>query len=102
MFAVSHTKGAVIKLPKDTTPIDFASLFIQKIGDTADDFITDKQNSFTILTKKWRHDFYNNLKKVSTSSLHFVVFNKTGKTRTSIKRGRVGFLNKNEKLEKVL
>ena len=48
-------KGAVIKLPKLATPIDFAYAVHTKIGDTAiGSFINGKEHAITNYFKKWR------------------------------------------------
>jgi len=79
-------KGAVIKLPKDATPIDFAYAVHTKIGNTAIGCRINGRDSALQAT------LYNgdtieiiNSKNVSPS-LHWVSSSKTGKARAAIRR----------------
>tara|TARA_B100000700_G_scaffold172659_1_gene190742 strand:+ start:5683 stop:7428 length:1746 start_codon:yes stop_codon:yes gene_type:complete len=79
-------KGAVIKLPKDATPIDFAYAVHTKIGDTA---INCEINGTTspLQSSLKNGDMVKIItsKKVSPS-LHWLSSSKTGKARASIKK----------------
>ena len=79
-------KGAVIKLPKDATPIDFAYAVHTKIGNTAIGCQINGRN-LTLQTILNNGDMVKiiNSKKVSPS-LHWLSSCKTGKARASIKR----------------
>ena len=94
-------KGAVIKLPKDATPIDFAYAVHTKIGDTAIGCeINGKNSPLQSLLKNGDMISIITSKKVSPS-LHWLSSSKTGKARASIRKHWQGrFLNKNEKLKK--
>ena len=79
-------KGAVIKLPKDATPIDFAYAVHTKVGDTAiGSYINGRESSLQTILKNG--DLVNIItsKKVSPS-LHWLSSCKTGKARAAIKR----------------
>ena len=94
-------KGAVIKLPKDATPIDFAYAVHTKIGDTAIGCEINGKNS-PLQSSLKNGDMISIItsKKVSPS-LHWLSSSKTGKARASIRKHWQGrFLNKNEKLKK--
>ena len=89
-------KGAVIKLPRDATPIDFAYAVHTKIGDTAIgceingktsplQFKLNNGDMIKILTSK----------KISPS-LHWLSSSKTGKARASIRKHWQGKLLENE------
>ena len=79
-------KGAVIKLPKDASPIDFAYAVHTKIGDTAIgcEINGAKQTLQTILKNGDMVKIINS-KKISPS-LHWLSASKTGKARASIRR----------------
>jgi len=79
-------KGAVIKLPKEATPIDFAYAVHTKIGNTAIGCQINGRN-LTLQTILNNGDMVKiiNSKKVSPS-LHWLSSCKTGKARASIKR----------------
>jgi len=79
-------KGSVIKLPKDSTPIDFAYAVHTQIGDTAiGSEINGKDSPLqSVLTN-------GDVVKITTSknvspSLHWLSVAKTGKARAAIKR----------------
>tara|TARA_A100001011_G_scaffold391006_1_gene475559 strand:- start:2246 stop:3994 length:1749 start_codon:yes stop_codon:yes gene_type:complete len=95
-------KGAVIKLPKNGTPIDFAYAVHTKIGDTAIGCeVNGKSQPLQLILKNG--DMVNILtsKKVSPS-LHWLSSSTTGKARSAIKKywhGRLAEKPKNnEKL----
>ena len=79
-------KGAVIKLPKDATPIDFAYAVHTKIGNTAIGCVINGRESAlqSILYNGDTIEIINS-KNVSPS-LHWVSSSKTGKARAAIKR----------------
>ena len=79
-------KGAVIKLPKDATPIDFAYAVHTKIGNTAIGCRVNGRDSAlqSILYNGDTIEIINS-KNVSPS-LHWVSSSKTGKARAAIKR----------------
>ena len=56
-------KGAVIKLPKNATPIDFAYAVHTKVGDSAVGCNINGNESSAIRVKKWRYDRNYNIKK---------------------------------------
>jgi RelA/SpoT family (p)ppGpp synthetase len=79
-------KGAVIKLPKNATPIDFAYAVHTKIGDSATGCSINGRDS-TLQTDLKNGDMI----KITTSknaspSLHWLSSSKTGKARSSIRR----------------
>jgi RelA/SpoT family (p)ppGpp synthetase len=79
-------KGAVIKLPKDATSIDFAYAVHTKIGDTAIGcYINGRESSLQTSLNNGDMVKIVNSKKVSPS-LHWLSSSKTGKARASIKR----------------
>ena len=79
-------KGAVIKLPKDATPIDFAYAVHTNIGNTA---ISCRVNGHdtALQSKLFNGDTIEiiNSKNVSPS-LHWISSSKTGKARAAIRR----------------
>ena len=79
-------KGAVIKLPKEATPIDFAYAVHTKVGNTA---IGCEINGkvMPVQTKLSNGDMVKIItsKKVSPS-LHWITSSKTGKARAAIRR----------------
>ena len=78
--------GAVIKLPKDATPIDFAYAVHTKIGDTAISCsINSRESSLQSSLKNGDMVNINCSKKVSPS-LHWLSSSKTGKARAAIRR----------------
>ncbi len=79
-------KGAVIKLPKDATPIDFAYAVHTNIGNTAIGCIINGRNSplQSILYNGDTIEIINS-KNVSPS-LHWISSSKTGKARAAIRR----------------
>ena len=89
-------KGAVIKLPKDATPIDFAYAVHTKIGDTAIGCEINGQNSALQSSLK-NGDMINIItsKKISPS-LHWLSSSKTGKARASIRKHWQGKLLEND------
>ena len=92
-------KGAVIKLPKNATPIDFAYAVHTKIGDTAIACEINGKN-LPIQTILKNGDLVKIItsKKVSPS-LHWLSSCKTGKARAAIRRYWQDRLN-NEKIKK--
>ena len=89
-------KGAVIKLPKDATPIDFAYAVHTTVGDTATGCEINGEPSALQSTLK-NGDMVKILisKKVSPS-LHWLSSSKTGKARASIRKHWQGRLLENE------
>ena len=94
-------KGAVIKLPKNGTPIDFAYAVHTKVGDTAIGCeINGKEMPVQTILKN------GDMVKILTSSnvspsLHWLSSSKTGKARASIRRYWQGRSNKQKDEEKV-
>ena len=94
-------KGAVIKLPKNGTPIDFAYAVHTKVGDTAIGCeINGKEMPVQTTLKN------GDMVKILTSSnvspsLHWLSSSKTGKARASIRKYWQGRSNKQEDEEKV-
>ena len=90
-------KGAVIKLPKDATPIDFAYAVHTQVGDTATGCkINGKDSPMQSILRN------GDLVEIITStnispSLHWLSIAKTGKARASIKRHWQGKTLKNKK-----
>ena len=79
-------KGAVIKLPKNATPIDFAYAVHTKIGETAIGCqINGKEQPLQTILKNGDMIKIITSKKVSPS-LHWLSSSKTGKARASIRR----------------
>ena len=79
-------KGAVIKLPKLATPIDFAYAVHTKIGDTAiGSKINGKEMPLQTILKNGDLVEVITSKKVSPS-LHWLSISKTGKARAAIRR----------------
>ena len=93
-------KGAVIKLPKDATPIDFAYAVHTKIGDTAIGCEINGKSS-PLQSKLNNGDMINisTSKKVSPS-LHWLSSSKTGKARAAIRKHWQGKLLENESQQK--
>ena len=95
-------KGAVIKLPKNATPIDFAYAVHTKIGDSATGCSINGRDS-TLQTNLKNGDMI----KITTSknaspSLHWLSSSKTGKARSSIRRyWQDKSLEKSKPIEKV-
>jgi len=89
-------KGAVIKLPKEATPIDFAYAVHTTIGDTAIGCEINGETSALQSALK-NGDMVKILtsKKVSPS-LHWLSSSKTGKARASIRKHWQGKLLENE------
>ena len=80
------TKGAVIKLPKDATPIDFAYAVHTKIGDSAISCNINGSES-SLQNKIYNGDMIEILtSKNASPSLHWLSSSKTGKARASIRR----------------
>ena len=79
-------KGAVIKLPKDATPIDFAYAVHTKVGNTAISCRINGRDS-ALQSTLYNGDTIEiiNSKNVSPS-LHWVSSSKTGKARAAIRR----------------
>jgi len=89
-------KGAVIKLPKDATPIDFAYAVHTNVGDTAVGCeINGKISALQSTLKNGDMIKIITSKKISPS-LHWLSFSKTGKARASIRRHWHGKLLDNE------
>ena len=89
-------KGAVIKLPKNATPIDFAYAVHTKIGDTAIGCeINGKSSPLQSQLKNGDMIKITTSKKVSPS-LHWLSSSKTGKARASIRKHWQGKLLDNE------
>ncbi len=79
-------KGAVIKLPRYATPIDFAYAVHTKIGNTAIGcFVNGRDSTLQTILKNGDIIKIINSKKVSPS-LHWLSSSKTGKARSAIKR----------------
>ena len=79
-------KGAVIKLPKNATPIDFAYAVHTKIGDSAIGCNVNGRES-TLQTNLKNGDMIEILtSKNASPSLHWLSSSKTGKARASIRR----------------
>ncbi len=79
-------KGAVIKLPKNATPIDFAYAVHTKIGDSAIGCNINGRES-SLQTELKNGDMIEILtSKNASPSLHWLSSTKTGKARASIKR----------------
>jgi RelA/SpoT family (p)ppGpp synthetase len=79
-------KGAVIKLPKDATPIDFAYAVHTSIGNTAIGCRVNGNNS-ALQSNLYNGDTIEiiNSKNVSPS-LHWISSSKTGKARAAVRR----------------
>ena len=93
-------KGAVIKLPRGGTPVDFAYAVHTKVGDTAI-ACEINGNSSALQTALRNGDMVKIItsKKVSPS-LHWLSSSKTGKARASIRKHWQGRLLKNEEKTK--
>ena len=79
-------KGAVIKLPKNATPIDFAYAVHTKIGDSAIGCNINGRES-TLQTDLKNGDMVEIISSKNASpSLHWLSSSKTGKARASIRR----------------
>ena len=79
-------KGAVIKLPRNATPIDFAYAVHTKIGNTTIGcHINGRESTLQTLLKNGDMVTIINSKKVSPS-LHWLSSSKTGKARSAIRR----------------
>ncbi len=79
-------KGAVIKLPKNATPIDFAYAVHTKIGESAVGCNVNGRES-TLQTDLNNGDMVEIItSKNASPSLHWLSSSKTGKARASIKR----------------
>ncbi len=79
-------KGAVIKLPKDASSIDFAYAVHTKIGDSAIGCkINGKESSLQTILRNGDEVEITISKKVSPS-LHWLSSSKTGKARAAIRR----------------
>jgi len=93
-------KGAVIKLPRNGTPVDFAYAVHTKVGDTAI-ACEINGNSSALQTALRNGDMVKIItsKKVSPS-LHWLSSSKTGKARASIRKHWQGRLLKNEEKTK--
>ncbi len=90
-------KGAVIKLPKDASPIDFAYAVHTKVGDTAISCEINGKPS-ALQSKLSNGDMIKIItsKKISPS-LHWLSSSKTGKARASIRKHWQGkLMNKEE------
>jgi len=95
-------KGAVIKLPKDATPIDFAYAVHTKVGDTAIGCeINGKNSPLQSILKNGDMIKVLTSKKISPS-LHWLSSSKTGKARASIRKhwqGKLSSVNRNQNKE---
>ena len=90
-------KGAVIKLPKDASPIDFAYAVHTKVGDTAIACeINGKASPLQSILKNGDMIKIITSKKVSPS-LHWLSLSKTGKARASIRKHWQGRALENKK-----
>ena len=89
-------KGAVIKLPKNATPIDFAYAVHTKIGDTAIGCEINGKNSPLQSTLNNGDMIKITTSKKISPSLHWLSSSKTGKARASIRKHWQGKLSKNE------
>jgi len=79
-------KGAVIKLPKNATPIDFAYAVHTKVGDSAIGCNINGRES-TLQTDLKNGDMVEIISSKNASpSLHWLSSSKTGKARASIRR----------------
>ena len=79
-------KGAVIKLPKSATPIDFAYAVHTKVGDSAIGCNINGRES-TLQSELKNGDMIEIItSKNASPSLHWLSSSKTGKARASIKR----------------
>jgi RelA/SpoT family (p)ppGpp synthetase len=79
-------KGAVIKLPKEATPIDFAYAVHTKIGNTTIGcYINGTESTLQTILNNGDMVKIVNSKKISPS-LHWLSSAKTGKARASIRR----------------
>ena len=79
-------KGAVIKLPKNATPIDFAYAVHTKIGDSAIGCMVNGRNT-TLQTILKNGDLVNiETSKNASPSLHWLSSSATGKARSAIRR----------------
>ena len=79
-------KGAVIKLPKNATPIDFAYAVHTKIGDSAIGCFVNGRES-TLQNDLKNGDMVEIItSKNASPSLHWLSSSKTGKARASIRR----------------
>ncbi|MDA9624849.1 RelA/SpoT family protein [Candidatus Pelagibacter bacterium] len=94
-------KGAVIKLPKYATSIDFAYAVHTKIGDSAIGCYINGRES-TLQTSLKNGDMIKIItSKNASPSLHWLSSSKTGKARASIRRyWQDKTINKNEPKEK--
>jgi GTP pyrophosphokinase/guanosine-3',5'-bis(diphosphate) 3'-pyrophosphohydrolase len=93
-------KGAVIKLPRSGTPVDFAYAVHTKVGDTA--IACEINGNPSALQTALRNG---DMVKIITSkkispSLHWLSSSKTGKARSSIRKHWQGRLLKNEEKTK--
>ena len=93
-------KGAVIKLPRGGTPVDFAYAVHTKVGDTA--IACEINGNPSALQTTLRNG---DMVKIITSkkispSLHWLSSSKTGKARASIRKHWQGRLLKNEEKTK--
>ena len=93
-------KGAVIKLPRNGTPVDFAYAVHTKVGDTA--IACEINGNPSPLQTALRNG---DMVKIITSkkispSLHWLSSSKTGKARASIRKHWQGRLLKNEEKTK--
>ena len=93
-------KGAVIKLPRGGTPVDFAYAVHTKVGDTA--IACEINGNPSALQTALRNG---DMVKIITSkkispSLHWLSSSKTGKARASIRKHWQGRLLKNEEKTK--
>jgi len=92
-------KGAVIKLPKSGTPIDFAYAVHTKVGESAVGCNINGRES-TLQTELKNGDMIEIItSKNASPSLHWLSSSKTGKARASIKRYWQDKSLKNTKVE---
>ncbi len=79
-------KGAVIKLPKEATPIDFAYAVHTKIGESAVGCLINGRTSTLQSILKNGDMVEISTSKNASPSLHWLSSSKTGKARASIRR----------------
>ena len=79
-------KGAVIKLPKNATPIDFAYAVHTKIGDAAINCLINGRESSLQTNLKNGDMIKIVISKKASPSLHWISSCKTGKARSAIKK----------------
>ena len=81
-----YSKGSVIKLPKDATPIDFAYAVHTKIGNTAIGCEINGNKSELQSTLRNGDTVKIITSKNNSPSLHWIPTTKTGKARSAIRK----------------